>query len=198
MPRWVCLPLNTPAFSWSHSRTAGFPRFETLAFPPWAFPAWRGLSVGSHTPHFRGLPIASFHLMRQLIANSGSGCRAADETTKCPESLCPMSILKLHRGNLPRSPARTLLLGHRSYGLMRQSQVTDSPYFGFSPVRGVFAGCYQPLLPPGTFPTLSLRVLPKMPGPLPRRFAGCICLLLPLQHWPSPARVPGRRTVSTR
>ena len=168
-----------------------------MAFPPWAFPAWRGLSVGSHTPHFRGLPIASFHLMRQLIANSVSGCRAADETTKCPESLCPMSILKLHRGNLPRSPARTFLLGHRSYGLMRQSQVT-LPYFGFSLVRGVFAGCYQPLLPPGTFPTLSLRVLPKMPGPLPRPFAGCICLLLPLQHWPSPARVPGRRTVSTR
>ncbi len=50
----------------------------------------------------------------------------------------------------------------------------------------------------GTFPTLSLRVLPKMPGPLPRRFAGCTCLLLPLQHWPSPARVPGRLTVSTR
>jgi hypothetical protein len=123
-------------------------RFGTLAFPPWAFPAWRGLSAGSHTPHFRGLPIASFHLMRQLIASSVSGCRAADETTKCPESLCPMSILKLHRGDLPRSPPRTLLLGHRSYGLMRQSQVT-LPYFGLSLVRGVFAGCYQPLLPPG-------------------------------------------------
>jgi hypothetical protein len=27
LPRWVCLPLNTPAFSWSHFRTAGFPQY---------------------------------------------------------------------------------------------------------------------------------------------------------------------------
>src|ERR1700686_1961782 len=28
-------------------------RFETLACLPWAFPAWRGLSAGSHTPRLR-------------------------------------------------------------------------------------------------------------------------------------------------
>src|SRR5271163_1493227 len=40
-------------------------------------------------------------------------------TTKCPESLCLMS-----------PPPRALLLGLRSYGLMRQSRVA-LPYFGF-------------------------------------------------------------------
>src|SRR5262249_13192291 len=50
----------------------------------------------------------------------------------------------------------------------------------------IFAGCYRPLLVNRSFPTLSLQVLPKMPGPLPRRFAGCAYLLLPLQHRPSP------------
>jgi hypothetical protein len=38
----------------------------------------------------------------------------------------------------------------------------------------------------GIFPTLSLPVLPKMPGPLPRRLAGCTYLLLRPQHRPSP------------
>ncbi len=38
----------------------------------------------------------------------------------------------------------------------------------------------------GIFPTLSLRILPWMPGPLPRRSMECICLFLPPCHRPSP------------
>ena len=41
------------------------------------------------------------------------------------------------------------LLGRRSYGLMRRSLVALL-YFGLGLVRGVLAGCYQPLLPPGS------------------------------------------------
>ena len=33
----------------------------------------------------------------------------------------------------------------------------------------------------GILPTLSLRILPQMPEPMPRRFAECVCLVLP-QH----------------
>ena len=36
------------------------------------------------------------------------------------------------------------------------------------------------------FPTLSPRISPWMPGPLPRRRQGCNCPLLPLTHRPSP------------
>jgi hypothetical protein len=108
----------------------------------------RGSSADSHTPRTRGLPIASFPLMRRLIVGSVSDRRAVDETAKCPESLCPISALPLSGRRVP-PPRRTLLLRLRSYGLMRQSRVT-LPSFGFCLVRGVFAGCYQPLLPPGS------------------------------------------------
>jgi len=68
-------------------------------------------------------------------------------TTKYPESLCRMSALPLS-GRRESPPARTLLPGHGSYGLMRRSRST-LPSFGLSLVRGVSAGCYQPLLPAG-------------------------------------------------
>src|SRR6266581_4727573 len=83
------------------------------------------------------------------------------------------------------SPARTLLPGHRSYGLIRQSRLA-LPSFGLSLVQEVFAGCYQPLLPPG-----SSRRYPCEP------FLGCLVpyhggptecgyLFLPPCHRPSP------------
>ena len=50
-------------------------------------------------------------------------------TTKCPESLCLMLALPPSGRRVP-PPPRTLLLVHRSYGLMRQSRVA-LPYFGF-------------------------------------------------------------------
>ena len=52
-------------------------------------------------------------------------------TTKCPESLCLMLALPSSGRRVP-PPPRTLLLVHRSYGLMRQSRVA-LPYFGFWP-----------------------------------------------------------------
>jgi hypothetical protein len=94
-----------------------------------------------------------------------------DGTAKCPESLCPMSVLPPTGETYTPSPARTLLLGHRSYGLIRQSRLALLS-FGLSLVQEVFAGCSQPLLPTGTFPTLSLRIFPRMLGPLPRRSHG--------------------------
>jgi hypothetical protein len=105
--------------------------------------------------------------MRRLIAGSVPGHRAADGTAKCPESLCPMPKLS-SLGRRASSPERTLLLRLRSYGLMRQSRLALL-YFSLSLVRGVFAGCYQPAAAIGIFPTLSLRIFPQMPGPMPRR-----------------------------
>ena len=52
-------------------------------------------------------------------------------TTKCPESLCLMSALPSSGRRVP-PPPRTLLLGLRSYGLMRQSRVALLD-FGFWP-----------------------------------------------------------------
>ena len=85
--------------------------------------------------------------MRTASVGSVSDHRAENGTTKCPESLCRMSVLS-PSGRRGSSPARTLLLGHRSYRLIRRSRSTLLS-FGLSLVRGVSAGCYQPLLPAG-------------------------------------------------
>jgi hypothetical protein len=77
-------------------------------------------------------------------------------------------------------PPRTLLLVHRSYGLMRQSRVA-LPYFGFWPRSRSLCRLLPAPAATGILPTLFLRILPQMPEPIPRRFAECVCLVLP-QH----------------
>ena len=85
--------------------------------------------------------------MRTAPVGAVSDHRAENGTTKCPESLCRMLALP-PSGRRGPPPARTLLPGHGSYALIRQSR-SALPYFGLSLVRGVSAGCYQPLLPAG-------------------------------------------------
>ena len=77
-------------------------------------------------------------------------------------------------------PPRTLLLGLRSYRLMRQSRVA-LPYFGFWPRSRSLCRLLPAPAATGILPTLFLRILPQMPEPIPRRFAECVCLVLP-QH----------------
>ena len=77
-------------------------------------------------------------------------------------------------------PPRTLLLGLRSYRLMRQSRVALL-YFGFWPRSRSLCRLLPAPAATGILPTLFLRILPQMPEPIPRRFAECICLVLP-QH----------------
>jgi hypothetical protein len=77
-------------------------------------------------------------------------------------------------------PPRTLLPVHSSYRLIRQSRVA-LPYFGLWPRSRSLCRLLPVPAVTGTFPTLSLRIFPQMPEPIPRRFAECICLVLP-QH----------------
>ena len=100
-------------------------------------------------------------------------------TTKCPESLCLMSALPSSGRRVP-PPPRTLLLVHRSYRLMRQSRVALL-YFGFWPRSWSLRRLLPAPAATGILPTLFLRILPQMPEPIPRRFAECVCLVLP-QH----------------
>ncbi len=86
------------------------------------------------------------------------------------------------------SPARTLLLGHRSYGLIRQSRLALLS-FGLSLVQEVSAGCFQPLLPPGSSRRYLCEsflgcLVPYHGGP-----TGCVYLFLPPCHRPSPREV---------
>ena len=99
-------------------------RFETLSISVVSLPVFDEVkALVRIRPVFSGLPTASLHLMRRLIAGSVPGYRAADGTAKCPESLCPVPVLPL-LGNRVPTPERTLLLRLRSYELMRQSHLT--------------------------------------------------------------------------
>ncbi len=83
-------------------------------------------------------------------------------------------------------PPRTLLLVHRSYRLMRQSRVALL-YFGFSLVRGVFAGCYQPLLLPGFSRRYLCESFPRCPSPCPGGLLSAFAWFFPSIHRPSPS-----------
>jgi hypothetical protein len=65
-------------------------------------------------------------------------------------------------------PPRTLLLGLRSYGLMRQSRVALLD-FGFWPRSWSLRRLLPAPAATGILPTLSLQICHRMPGPLPRR-----------------------------
>jgi hypothetical protein len=88
-------------------------------------------------------------------------------TAKCPELLC-LSPGLLVSGWRPAPPRRALLLLHRSYELMRQTRsLLRIRVSTLHPA--VLAGCCEPLLGTGFFPTLSPQFFPQMPGPQPRR-----------------------------
>ena len=116
-----------------------------------------------------------------------AGRHTAKEAAKCPEPLCPTSVLPplgrcechLLRGRYPSVIAPTGSCA---------TPVGLSPASAFSLVRRVLAGCTQSLLPPGSFPTLSLRIFPWMLDPVPRRYTVCSHLFLPRCHRPSPSK----------
>ena len=125
-----------------------------------------------------------------------SGRRAGDEAAKCPESLCPTAALPPSERRVP-SLERTLLLRLRSYGLIRQSRVALL-CFSRSFAPGVFAGCHQTPAATGIFPTLSLRIFPQMPGPMPRRSHGVHVPVPSSMSSALPNRGVGRLPASTR
>ena len=130
-------------------RTAEFPRSGWKSWPFDGEPSHppRGLSAGTHTPHHARFALLFVPFPTSAYPGSVSEHRADLGTTKHPESLCLISALPLS-GRRASPPAGTLLPGHGSYGLMRRSR-SALPSFGLSLVRGVSAGCYQPLLPAG-------------------------------------------------
>ena len=106
-------------------------RFEALACHLWAFPsATKFKRWCTYTPPANGLLILSFLALTAVWYARFYQAEPAPVvgTTKCPESLCLMLALP-PSGRRTSSPARTLLLGHRSYRLIRQSHVA-LPYFG--------------------------------------------------------------------
>jgi hypothetical protein len=134
--------------------------------------------------------------MRTAPVGSVSDHRAENGTTKCPESLCRRSALPPSGRRVP-PPAGTLLPGHGSYRLIRRSR-SALLSFGLSLVRGVSAGCYQPLLPAGPSRRYLCESFPGCLGPCHGGPAECICLFPPPRHRPSPVHYRGRLPACTR
>jgi hypothetical protein len=117
-------------------------------------------------------------------------------TTKRPESLCLMLAL-------PSSGSRVTVsskdITPRSSLLRTHSPIPmPLPAFGKPPRARNLCRLLPAPAATGTFPTLSLRIFPMMPGPLSRRLAECIYLVLPLPQRPSPLVKLGRLTVTFR
>ena len=100
-------------------------------------------------------------------------------------------------GRRAPSPARTLLPGPSSYRLMCRSR-SALLSFGLSLVRGVSAGCYQPLLPVGPSRRYLCESFLGCLGPCHGGSAECTCLFLPPRHRPSPVHYRGRLPASPR
>ena len=173
-------------------RTAEFPRsgWKSWPFDGESSPPQRGSSAGSHTPrrarfthHFVPSPTSAF-------PGSVSRHRADHGTTKYPESLCLIKALPLS-GRRPSPPAGTLLPGHSSYGLIRRSRWALLS-FGLSLVRGVSAGCYQPLLPAGPSRRYLCESFLGCLGPYHGGTAECMRLFLRPRHRPSPVHDRGQ------
>ena len=83
------------------------------------------------------------------------------------------------------TPRSQLLQTHASIPLALLS-------FGLSLVRGVLAGCYQPLLRAGPSRRYLCESFPGCLGLYHGGFAECICRFLPPRHRPSPVHYRGR------
>jgi hypothetical protein len=127
------------------------------------------------------VPGPGYGLVCPVLSSRARACRRDHQAPSAP---LPDVGVTFVRETLP-PPAGTLLPGHRSYEHMCQSRLALL-CFGSSPRSRSLCRLLLAPAVSGIFPTLSLRIFPVMPGPLPRRFADCSHLLLPLHHRPSP------------
>src|SRR5215469_15713503 len=114
-----------------------------------------------------------------------AGRHTAEKAAKCPEPLCPTSVLPT-LGRCVPSPRKALPLLHRSYGLMCHSRWALSSFGNLTSAKSL-CRLYTVPAAHGSFPTLSLKVLPWMLDPVPRRYTVCSHLFLPQCHRPSPS-----------
>ena len=161
----------------------------TLALPRSPFHTARSLSADSHTPR-RGM--VCFH--GRSIVHRPSSVRVLLEPPSAQSPFARARCYLAPWSHGPRQQAFPCL--HRSYGLMRQSSPLLVPRChprtpGLCRLRSAPAGRR-------TFPTLSLRLLSRVLGPLPRRLLRGRCPFLPPRHRPSPRRTGSRHTVRQR
>jgi len=103
-----------------------------------------------------------------------------------PSAQSPFAPSRRYRtwGRRQASPRRTLLLLHRSYGLMRRTSALRPP-LALPRANGLRRLLSAPAAQ-RSFPTLALLIFPHVSGSLLRLLPRCSRSILPLGHWPSP------------
>jgi hypothetical protein len=107
-------------------------------------------------------------LVYPVLSSRARACRRNHQVPRVP--LPELGVTLIRETCTP--PPGTLLPVPGSYGLIRQSPVA-LPYFGVSPRSRSLCRLLPAPAATRTFPTLSLRIFPWMPEPIPRRFAEC-------------------------
>ena len=97
----------------------------------------------------------------------------------------------------PPTLPRTLLLVHRSYGLIRQSRPALLS-FGYSPRSRSLCRLLPAPAADGTIPTLFCESFLRCLSPCPGGLSECTCLVLPQSHRPSPTKEGSASPASVR
>jgi hypothetical protein len=177
-------------------------RFETLAFPLWAFPAAVRFKRGDAIRRYRpGMSTGSLHACHGEKPRHWSGHHAAHEAAKCPEPLClDFGVTVIGEISSTSSDQRALPLLPRSYGLMRRSHL-PLPGFGSSPRLGSLRRLSPPCCEMGPSRCYLCESFPRCQAPYSGGPTGCTYLFLPLRHRPSPGihkvgfpRMPAKTT----
>src|SRR5215469_13814782 len=110
------------------------------------------------------VPVPGYGLVCPVLSSRARACRRNHQVPRAalPDVALPSS------GKRASFPARTLLLGHRSYRPIRQTRWALLS-FGYSPRSRNLCRLLPAPATPGFFPTLFLRIRPVMPEPVPRR-----------------------------
>ena len=174
-------------------------RFEALAFSSMSLPLEsRGSSAGAHTPRRRMVcswlrpwpwlrlmcsvyqaepaPVVRNHQVPRVPLPDVGVTFIRETCTASSEDITPRSSLLRTHASIPcGSPLLRLLASFE-----KSAQVATSPC------------CYR------DSPDVILRIFLQMPEPLPRRFAECVCLVLPQHSSAFPRDKSGRRPAVSR
>ncbi len=143
------------------------------------------LSARPHTPHVRKVYSATSPRLRcHRLAGTESHDGVVLQAITVPRAPSPEGRCDRHSARDCDPCPQALPRLSRSYGLMRQTEILPRPRV--SPCA--WSLCRLLRAPAGhrPFPALSPRILPRVPGPLPRRSPWCTCSFLPMGHRPSP------------
>jgi hypothetical protein len=155
---------------------------------PWHFvhepsPSSRGSSAGAHTPRRRTVgswfrPWPWLRLICSVLSSRARACRRNHQVPRVP--LPDVGVTSIRETCTASS--EDIIPTDSCF-----NPVWLSATSAFGLVRGVFLGCYQPLLLPGFSRRYLCESLLRCPSPCPGGLLSAFAWFFPSIHWPSPS-----------